>query len=97
MIKDYSEMDANQQLAFRAGQLDGLRMDTIRQIEKTLDVLEKVESMMMAEAQMNATKHLAEVVRPVPLAALVSSQIGDLTAWKARMEGEDLIGPPDEH
>ena len=66
--------------------------DTIRQIDKTLDVLYKVERMMQAEADMNATKHLADVVRPVPLAALVSSLIGDLEAWRGREEPRDAIG-----
>lgn len=34
------------------------RTDILRQIDKTLDVLTKVEKSMMAEAEMNATKHL---------------------------------------
>lgn len=58
--------------------------DTIRQIDKTLDVLYKVEKMMQAEAEMNATKHLADVVRPVALAGAVSSLIGDLESWRER-------------
>jgi hypothetical protein len=61
-------------------------MDTIRQIGKALDVLYKVEAMMTAEATMNATKHLADTVRPVPLAGVVSSLIGDYEAWRTRLE-----------
>lgn len=60
--------------------------DTVRQIDKGLDVLRKVESMMLAEAEMNATKHMADVVRPVPLAGAVSTLIGDYEAWRAREE-----------
>jgi hypothetical protein len=59
--------------------------DTIRQIDKTLDVLLSVEKMMLAEAEMNATKHMADAVRPVPLAAAVGSLIGDLSAWRLRL------------
>ena len=62
------------------------RRDTQRQIEKALDVLRKVEKMMVAEAEMNATKHMADTVRPVPLAAAVSSEIVDLEAWWGRLE-----------
>lgn len=58
--------------------------DTVRQIEKTLDVLRLVETSMLAEAEMNAAKHMAPTVRPVPLAAAVSSIIGDLEAWRKR-------------
>jgi hypothetical protein len=65
------------------------RSDLIRQIDKGLDVLYKVESMMGSEAQMNATKHLADTVRPVPLAGAVSSLIGDYEAWRARTIKED--------
>jgi len=60
--------------------------DIIRQIDKTLDVLSKVEEMMNAEATMNAIKHLSNVVRPVPLVGMVSSLIGDLEAWRQRIE-----------
>lgn len=62
--------------------------DTIRQIDKTLDVLYKVGQMMSYEAAMNATKHMADTVRPVPLAGAVSSTIGDLEAWRRRLESE---------
>lgn len=65
--------------------------DVIRQIDKGLDVLEKVETMMMAEATMNATKHMSESVRPVPLAGAVSSLIDDYRSWRTRLE-EDLAG-----
>lgn len=61
--------------------------DTIRQIDKALDVLKKVETMMMAEAKMNATKHMNEQVHPVPLASAVSALIGDYEDWKARLVG----------
>jgi hypothetical protein len=67
----------------------------IRQIDKTLDVLYKVETMMRAEAEMNATKHLADVVRPVPLAASVSSLIGDLEAWRQRESSDESSEPRD--
>lgn len=60
--------------------------DIIRQIDKALDVLRKVETMMKAEAEMNATKHLSDVVRPVPLAGAVSSLIGDFEAWRERTD-----------
>lgn len=63
--------------------------DTVRQIDKTLDVLHKVERMMWAEAKMNAGKHMAETIRPVPLHGAVSSLIGDLNAWQARIAEED--------
>lgn len=63
--------------------------DTIRQIDKALDVLRKVERALVAEAEMNATKHLSDAVRPVPLAGAVSSLIGDYQAWKARLEADD--------
>lgn len=59
--------------------------DTIRQIDKTLDVLRLVERSMQAEAEMNATKHMADTVRPVPLAGAVSSLIGDLEGWRQRL------------
>jgi len=49
-------------------------------------VLSKVEEMMNAEATMNAIKHLSNVVRPVPLVGMVSSLIGDLEAWRQRIE-----------
>lgn len=65
--------------------------DTRRQVAKTLDVLRRVERMMLAEAEMNAGKHMADVVRPVPLAAAVSSLIGDLEAWDQRLEGESDV------
>lgn len=65
------------------------RTDILRQIDKTLDVLTKVEKSMMAEAEMNATKHLADTVRPVPLAGAVSSCIGDLTAWRDRINADE--------
>ncbi len=63
--------------------------DTRRQIAKTLNVLRKVERMMLAEAEMNATKHMADVVRPVPLAGAVGALIGDLEAWEYRLREED--------
>ena len=63
---------------------NGIRQIDTRRIEKALDVLYKVEKMMKAEAEMNATKHLADVVRPVPLAAAVSTLIGDLESWRDR-------------
>lgn len=59
--------------------------DTARQIDKVLDVLRMVERSMLAEAEMNALKHMATTVRPVPLAGAVSSLIGDLEAWKIRL------------
>jgi hypothetical protein len=65
-----------------------METDTIRQIDKTLDVLERVERMMNYEAEMNAAKHMAAVVRPVPLAGAVSSLIGDLLAWRERLDQE---------
>ena len=62
--------------------------DTIRQIDKTLDVLHKVEKMMWAEAEMNAGKHMADTVRPVPLHGAVAALVGDLSAWRARLDDE---------
>lgn len=62
--------------------------DTIRQVDKALDVLKQVEKMMTAEAEMNATKHMADIVRPVPLAGVVSSLVGDFEAWRARLDIE---------
>ena len=67
--------------------------DTIRQIDKALDVLYKVEKMMQAEAEMNATKHLAEVVRPVALAGAVSNLIGDLESWRKRETPPTMESP----
>lgn len=58
----------------------------IRQIDKGLDVLRLVERSMLAEAEMNATKHMSESVRPVPLAAAVSTLIADYEAWRSRLE-----------
>ena len=63
--------------------------DTIRQIDKGLDVLRKVDEMMEAEARMNAAKHLAETVRPNPLASAVSTLIGDYEFWRRRLQEED--------
>jgi len=56
--------------------------DLQRMLDKTLDVLGKVETAMNAEALMNATKHLSDTVRPVPLAAAVSTLIADLSATR---------------
>lgn len=59
--------------------------DTIRAMEKALDVLQMVERAMQAEAEMNAAKHMAPVVRPVPLAAAVSTQVADLQSTIERL------------
>lgn len=64
--------------------------DVLRQIDKGLDVLEKVEAMMVAEATMNATKHMSEQVRPVPLAGAVQALIADYRGWRERVEAEVL-------
>ena len=64
-----------------------MSVDIVRQIDKALDVLRKVEKSMFAEAEMNAVKHLADVVRPVPLAGLVSSLIADYEGWRTREDG----------
>ena len=60
--------------------------DVIRTVDKALDVLRKVDEMMEAEARMNAAKHMADVVRPNPLAAAVSTAIADLEMSKRRYE-----------
>ena len=62
------------------------RVDFVRTLDKSLDVLRLVEKAMNAEAEMNATKHMAATVRPVPLAAAVSTLIGDLEATRARLD-----------
>lgn len=59
--------------------------DTLRQIDKALDVLRKVEKMMLAEAEMNATKHMSENVHPVPLCGAVSALISDYENWRGRL------------
>lgn len=64
-------------------------IDVVRQIDKGLDVLRKVEKAMMAEAEMNATKHMSDNVRPVPLAGAVSALIGDYEDWRARVAGDN--------
>lgn len=62
--------------------------DVVRQIDKAIDVLDQVRSMLWFEAQMNAAKHMSGTVRPVPLYAAVDSEIGDLQAWREREGGE---------
>lgn len=62
--------------------------DSVRQIDKALDVLRLVEKSMQAEAEMNAAKHMSAVVRPVPLAGAVSSLVGDYEAWRRRLTDE---------
>lgn len=59
--------------------------DTRRQIAKTLDVLRRVEDVMLSEARMNVGKHMSETVHPTPLAAAVSATIRDLEFWDARL------------
>jgi hypothetical protein len=72
--------------------------DDIRQIDKVMDVLQLVEKAMLAEAEMNATKHMSETVRPVPLAAAVSSLLVDLEGWRYRLEQSNVtaLEPDDE-
>lgn len=60
--------------------------DVIREVDKIYDTLELVNRMFRAEAEMNATKHLAEVVRPHPLAAKVEVALQTARELTSRLE-----------
>src|SRR5690606_16414448 len=60
--------------------------DVIRTVDKALDVLRQVDERMEAEARMHGGKHMADVVRPNPLAAAVSTAIAELEMSKRRYE-----------
>lgn len=55
-----------------------------RELSKVLDVLKKANQHFQSEALMNAALHMAETVRPAPLAVAVQGAMQDL---------ERLIGP----
>lgn len=52
--------------------------DLARQLVKVLDVLMVVDDHFTAEARMNAALHMAQTVRPAPLAAAVATSKGEL-------------------
>lgn len=47
-----------------------------REYYKQLDILMQVNYALVAEAQMNAAKHMSAVVRPSPMAAAVNNAVG---------------------
>lgn len=61
--------------------------DAVRELEKALDVLEACERHFTAEAEMNAALHLADKVRPAPLAARVSTAVAEVA------RAIDRLGP----
>lgn len=56
--------------------------DAERQIDKAVDVLDAVDRMMTAEADMNAAKHMSSRVMPNPLAAAVATVRDDLKRFR---------------
>lgn len=71
-----------------------LLADTIREFEKTLDVLEQCERHFSAEAEMNAALHMSNTVRPAPLAAAVATarmQVSNYILFlKMELKKEDI-------
>lgn len=50
----------------------------VRELQKVSDTLKAADRHFTAEAQMNAALHMAESVRPAPLAAAVSTALGSI-------------------
>lgn len=59
--------------------------DLYRELEKARDVLEVVDRYLSHQAAMNAALHLAEQVRPNPLAARVATALAELDQAVARL------------
>lgn len=64
--------------------------DLARQMQKVADVLAVVDRHLTAEASMNAALHMAETVRPAPLAVAVSAAKDDLLRLIGEMSEEAL-------